>query len=676
MTGRFKRFIKFSAPVVIAAMGAALLAGLVEGITHLSGALAVVASAGFSAPYALLLGVVAGLIARLLWVAWRPHELLAHLAEDPDGVTPRLAGWLTFLLLAVAITGAVAFNFTRWLVHSSDKVNVIGLASALSAVAVGATLVVISRPAVSGLSRPFRWLTRYPRMSRLMRPGPILATFAALAAISAYISWRISFVPRIGDLDLGIELYLGVWSVTLIIGFALARRVTRRRHLAIASATLAVACIATIATAVSFRMSRPSDMLDIWGTETVSGLAVDLTYDVNDLREEVLSGTVIQTLDAGEAPRDVLLLTIDTLRADQTPMYGGAAKMPRLARLAESSTVFEWAFAPSNVTRRSLPAIITGLDPVRIRGRLKGWALVMDPRHILLAERFRAAGYDTAGFFCCETHFDKERIGTTRGIDHVVLDRNEKRMIKNAAKWLQTKRRPGPERKPVFVWVHVYKPHDWHKRYKKDKRTRPEQTFEDSYRSSLTETDLWLQPLFAYLERSAVKESMIVAVTSDHGEALGHKGVKFHSSNLFNTQIRVPLLIRLPGQSKGERVEQPVSLIDLFPTLMEAAGYQPVKWPTVDGQSLLPLLGDKVVRDDQAVVLSHQIRDRSVSRRIDTIVTDRHKLIISEGERPMLFDLAADPEEKQDLASQQPERVKRMSATLRAQMKRLRTSPF
>src|SRR5690606_38920534 len=111
------------------------------------------------------------------------------------------------------------------------------------------------------------------------------------------------------------------------------------------------------------------------------------------------------------------LITIDTVRADATPPYGGSAEMPALAALGERGAVFSWAFAPSNVTRRSIPSMVIGLAPNRIRGRVVGWALRVDPRHVLLAERLRAGGYETAGFMCCAGFWSPEvRTGLQRGL--------------------------------------------------------------------------------------------------------------------------------------------------------------------------------------------------------------------------------------------------------------------
>ena len=678
MKERLARAFWFLAPVIIATMSAALLAGLVEGAVYLDRFGMIVAGIGFSAPYALLLGFVVILGLRGLWAAWRPGRLVAAMREEPDGIAPRLAAWFAFFLLSAAITGVVAFNFVRWLVRTLSKSNVIGLASALGMVFLGALVVVLSRPVVDVLSAVFRALAGKNRhIAALMRPFALAIGFGVLALALSYISWQVSFVPRLGPLDLGVELYLAVWVPTLVLAYGLTRRFANARHLAIASAALTVACCAVMATAQMYRHDRLPAMLDIWGTESASGLAIDLTYDVETILDEFTAGEMALAARGTDTPRDVLLLTLDTVRADRTPMYGGGASMPGLERLAKSSAIFDWAFSPSNVTRRSIPAIITGLDPVRVRGRVKGWALSIDPRHVLLAERFRAAGYDTAGFFCCESHFGRQRVGTSRGIDHLVFDKPEDQMIKGAVKWLKT-RLVRKERRPLFVWIHVYAPHnwfEWRKDENKGKRTLP--SLVDSYDAALAKTDRWLKPLTTFLERPAVKRSMVVVVTSDHGEGLDEHGHRFHSSSLYNAQIRVPLLVRLPERLRNERIAQSVSLVDLLPTLLDAAGFDPEVARPGDGKSLMPLIRGDVPSDDEAVVFSHQVRDRSVSQTIDAIIVGRHKLIAAAGRKLELYDVVADPDETRNLAGAQPERVEGMATALRARMKQLsRLSPF
>src|SRR5690606_16011139 len=142
--------------------------------------------------------------------------------------------------------------------------------------------------------------------------------------------------------------------------------------------------------------------------------------------------------------------------------YGGPAEMPLLRELAARGTVFEWAFAPSNVTRRSIPSMITGLRPNRVRGRVVCWALRLDPRHVLVAERLLAGGYETAGFMCCgATWGPYSRTGLQCGLSHLVIEPNGMKLAKQARQSLDARERRG-DNKPLFLWMHLLAPHNWH----------------------------------------------------------------------------------------------------------------------------------------------------------------------------------------------------------------------
>src|SRR5262249_10198829 len=144
-----------------------------------------------------------------------------------------------------------------------------------------------------------------------------------------------------------------------------------------------------------------------------------------------------------------------------TPPYGGHATMPTLAELADHGAVFDWAFSPSNVTRRSIPSIDIGLDPGRVRGRVVGWALKVDPRHVMMAQRMDAAGYETAAFMCCEGFWPSEaKTGLSRGMQHVEVEHNGAQLAKQAHAWLEAREASG-EHRPLFLRLHFLEPHNW-----------------------------------------------------------------------------------------------------------------------------------------------------------------------------------------------------------------------
>jgi hypothetical protein len=191
-------------------------------------------------------------------------------------------------------------------------------------------------------------------------------------------------------------------------------------------------------------------MLEIWGETAVSGKAIDVLFDIESMRGELRTDDIRPLARKEAVARDIVLITIDTVRANRTPLHGGSARMPGLAQLGREGAVFEWAFASGNVTRRSLPTIATGISPRRLRGRIAGWAHRLDPRHVTLAERFRAAGYETAGFFCCYSQFGEDhQLGLNRGIDHLVIEGNGAELSKITSEWVKA-RDAKKSAKPLF----------------------------------------------------------------------------------------------------------------------------------------------------------------------------------------------------------------------------------
>jgi hypothetical protein len=277
----------------------------------------------------------------------------------------------------------------------------------------------VARPIVDMVAFVARGLDRrWRRAGRatLLRPRSIVIAAAGASVLAAAIVWLAFVKPRLGPFDTSI-VYAPLVAITVAVlahvGYArLPRRLGSRAGLAVG-----VLAIGAIAFAVITRITRPSLAIEIWGDRPLAGAAVDVIYDIDAIRADISLAEFRPVDRAGAAHPDIVLVTIDTMRADHTPPYGGDAAMPVLGGLGERGAVFEWAFAPSNVTRRSIPSMVIGYAPNRIRGRVVGWALRIDPRFVLLAERLAAGGYETAGFVCCVGFWGPDaRTGLQRGI--------------------------------------------------------------------------------------------------------------------------------------------------------------------------------------------------------------------------------------------------------------------
>ncbi len=335
---------------------------------------------------------------------------------------------------------------------------------------------------------------------------------------------------------------------------------------------------------------------------------IERLFDLDAIRDDLPREELRPAARPGAAHPDIVIITIDTLRADRTPPYGGAAEMPALRALAERGTVFERAYAPSNVTRRSIPAMMIGIHANRVRGRVVGWALRVDPRHVLLAERLRAGGYDTAGFMCCLSFWGPEaRTGLGRGLDHVEIDGDGPRLAQRARAWLDA-RELLPGRRPLLLWMHLIEPHNW-------ANGVPESLAEAErrklYDRSIARADALLPTVLGAFAGRPADRAPIAIVTADHGEALGDHGVPYHAADLYNSNLHVPLVLAGPGVRVG-RVAEAVSLTDLVPTVLELAGFEPPPAAEIDGRSIVDLATGRRAGDPAAgLAFAAMVKDRS-----------------------------------------------------------------
>ncbi len=647
---RLARAARWLAPSVVATALAVVGAGGLEAATDHDPlrALAGVGVAGIlAAP--ILLGLA--LAARWVAASWRP----VILAGERGAAAPRVWAWFVYLVLASAALFAVVINAVAILSRATAfKPRPVSLILPILIVPATLALVALSRPVVdvldAGLSRLAARRARQGRRPRATARAA-LATAALLVVATPIVGWYALLRPRLGYVDTSFARYPLAALALLAVGHAVARRLRRAPPGAgvvtlargVGRALIAIALVA-MTTALWVWWSRPVIMLELWARPTMAGEAVDRLFDLERVRRR-LSQTGFPPAPVAGAPHpDVILITIDTVRGDRTPLLAGSAAMPNLAALGERGASFDWAFAPGNVTRRSLSTIITGAGPSRLRGRLSGWALRMDPRHVALGERFRAAGYDTAGFLCCEGFFARNRkIGLSRGLDHLVLDHDGANLATAARDWLLARRAAGATA-PAFVWMHFIEPHNW----RDESRELASGTDSQRYDYVLGKVDKMLGTVLAATP-GGPGGAPIIAVTADHGEGLGDHGAPYHSTDLYNSQIRVPLVIVGPAVTAGRRIE-PVGLVDLAPTLLELAGFQPPGMPEMDGRSLADLLTGRRAEDpDGGFAYSEMVPDRNVAEPRRALIRGRWKLIES-NKGTELYDLRVDPGERRNLA--------------------------
>ncbi len=668
-----RRLARWVAPSAVAACAGALVGGLVEG-AGTGDALGAIATAGFLAMLAVPGLLVASLLVRGLVAAWQPRVLASRLVEG-DGGAPRLAGWVAIVWLGTLLLGWAVYEGTWQLASASwleFKPRGVGFAEPVIALASTVVLFALSRPgarAVTALARRIDTRWRGTGHRTLLSPRRIFAGAGLAAVIALGILWAVLVKPRLGPIDTSVLYTPAIAAAVAVLVHAAWTRIPRRP---IVGTSIALCGVASIAVALMVRTSRPSLTLEIWGDRPIAGLAIDQVFDLEAIRANVSLAEFRPTDRPGAVHPDIVLVTIDTVRADHTPPYGGPAAMPVLGELAARGTVFTWAFSPSNVTRRSIPSMVIGLAPNRVRGRVVGWALRVDPRHVLLAERLAAGGYETAGFMCCYGFWSPEvRTGLQRGLEHLEIEPNGMKLATAARAWLDAREHRSGNR-PLFLWMHVLEPHNWTVGVGEPRNDTERQKF---YDKALSESDAMLAELLGAFATRSPEHAPIVIVTADHGEALGEHGHQYHSTDLYNSQMRVPLVVTGPG-IKLQTIPETVSLTDLVPTILELAGYQPPAGPSIDGRSIAELAtGKRASRPDTGTAFAAMIKDRSNPGGVTALVQGRWK-IIDNGSALELYDIYEDPDEHTNLANQRPDIVERLRALLEVKTDAGRTSPF
>ncbi len=387
-------------------------------------------------------------------------------------------------------------------------------------------------------------------------------------------------------------------------------------------------------------------------------------------RRRLVAGLVLFVVAAGGAalllvrprPRpNVLLVTIDTLRADRLGCYGyGPAATPILDALAARGVRFTTAVAHAPLTAPSHASILTGLLPLGHGVRDNG-AFVLPPSPTTLAEVFRDAGYRTAAFV---SGFPLDhRFGFARGFetydDQMLRGRDSRRTpyvertavesTRRAVDWI----RAAPA--PWFVWVHYFDPHAPY-----EPPGELAARFASSpYDGEIASVDRELGRLLTASDTAP--SSALVLVTSDHGESLGEHGEATHGVFVYDATLRVPWIMAGPGIARG-RVSSVVARgIDVAPTLLDYAGLRVPRG--LQGRSLRPAANGREMPDAPAYAESLFCRLNLGWAELHAWRTARWKLV--EAPRPELYDLDADPAETRDVSVDREDEAEALRSALR-----------
>ncbi len=355
-------------------------------------------------------------------------------------------------------------------------------------------------------------------------------------------------------------------------------------------------------------------------------------------------------------PPNVLLITIDTVRADHLGCYGyKAIETPHLDALAAAGIRFANAYTPVPITLPAHSVMLTGTYPMRT-GMHDFSGNRLNASQPTLATLLHAKGYATGavlgsavldsrfglnrGFDFYYDHFDFSRLDE-KNIDAMMRPGGE--VVDRALGWLN-----GERQKPFLLWVHLY---DAHHPY------NPPPPYLQKYRShpydgGIAFVDAQVGRVVAYLKAKGIYDRTLIVVAGDHGEGLGEHGEKTHGFFIYESTLHVPLIFKLPagvGQQKSV-VNDSANLADLLPTVLELVGAR--RPNEVQGRSLVPSMAGKpegTPAENYAETYLPRIHFNWSELRG---IRYRHYHFI-DAPRPELYDLSTDPHELKNLYSGQ-----------------------
>ena len=395
------------------------------------------------------------------------------------------------------------------------------------------------------------------------------------------------------------------------------------------------------------------------------------------VRMAVLLGLIALAVGACRSeppkPTDVVMIVVDTLRADRLGRYGYTKGLtPALDRFADRGVRFAHAYSATSWTNPSVASLFTSRYPSQ--HRISDFDSRLSDNEMTIAERLSAAGFATAGFtanwrLSTELGYS-QGFKTWRTFFNPPKARGE--ALRNAAlAWID-----GPDAKGQrLLYLQYMEPHtplspppaqrarlapgvsdeevgklnEWAvKIWPSPLPAEEMQNLFALYDAEVAAVDEEIGRLFDALEKRKIFDRALVIVTADHGEEFVEHGIFGHGSSLFNPAVHVPLIIAGPGIAAGVVVNENVSLVDVAPTVLELTGATPE--PHFEGRSLVPLLrqGAKPSASQVDIVLQLPGTSSKWDRRVHTegLMRGSKKLLVSSKGAGELYDLGQDPDEK------------------------------
>lgn len=359
---------------------------------------------------------------------------------------------------------------------------------------------------------------------------------------------------------------------------------------------------------------------------------------------------------------NVLLITLDTTRADRLGCYGyRKGSTPNLDELAAAGTRFQNAYCQVPLTLPSHASILTGLNPCR-HGVHNNGNYALQPEFTTLTEIFKEQGFVTAAFVA--SFSVDSRFGLDQGFETYddLFERGKAFKTYNAerqadgvyeafSRWME--RNYGSR---FFAWVHFFDPHfpynpppEFARRFQAD-----------PYDGEIAFMDRYVGRVVELLKIYGCYDRTLIIIAGDHGEAFGEKVEQGHGLFLYEMSLRVPLIVVGPGLPSGQVISRPVRLIDIMPTIIDILGVK--QTPEVDGQSLKPLLLGKNLKPADIYLESFFPRENYGWSELLGIISEDWKYI--QAPRPELYNLKTDPGENNNLYSDGQQTAARLRSRL------------
>jgi len=353
---------------------------------------------------------------------------------------------------------------------------------------------------------------------------------------------------------------------------------------------------------------------------------------------------------------NIILFTIDTLRADHLECYGyDRVKTPNINQLASEGILFEHSIAQAPLTLPSHSSIFTGTHPF-YHGMRDNGGFYLEEKHITLAEVLKTKGYSTGAFvgaFVLDS-----RWGLDQGFDYyydnfdptkyktVSLDSVQRRgdeVLSEACKWLEKN-----SQDKFFAWIHLYDPHTPYNPPEPYKTQYNGRRF-GLYDGEIAYVDLLMGDFRNFMEEKNLLDKTLIILTGDHGESLGEHKESAHGFFIYDSDIRVPLIIRFPeNKFQGSLITNQVRSIDIMPTILNMIGGRSPE--SVQGESILPLiLGKQGGEAFSAYSETYWPRYHYGWSELKSLRKGQYKFI--DAPKPELYDILEDPGELNNLVN-------------------------